>query len=187
MSPQAGPPVTGERLPKPPARDAANEYRRLVAMLAAKARWLGSRDPESAAQETLTRSLENPASQAAVQYYFSQNPPDGLHNPDWPLDTFLATPWNTPLSEINESNHWTWVREPFLSATPGPQGFSGYFVVHGHSPSDLGFTRGHAEQIARFRLNLDGGSGHTGRAKLAIFRGRKVEVLTVSGATNRGL
>ncbi len=64
MSPQAGPPVAGERLPKPPARDAANEYRRLVATLAAKARWLGSRDPESAAQETLTRSLENPASQA---------------------------------------------------------------------------------------------------------------------------
>jgi serine/threonine protein phosphatase 1 len=108
-------------------------------------------------------------------------------NPEWALDTFLATPWNTPLSEIDESNHWTWVREPFLSATPGPQGFSGFFVVHGHSPCDLGFTRGHAEQIGRFRLNLDGGSGHTGKAKLAIFRGRKVEVLTVSGPTNREL
>ena len=108
-------------------------------------------------------------------------------NPDWPLETFLATPWNTPLSEIDESNHWTWVREPFLSATPGPQGFSGFFVVHGHSPRDLGFTRGHAEQIARFRLNLDGGSGYTGQAKLAIFRGLKVEVLTVSGPTNREL
>jgi len=90
MSPQAGPPVAGERLPKPPARDAANEYRRLVAMLAAKARWLGSRDPESAAQETLTRSLGNPTSHAAVEYYFSQNPPDGLNNPDWPLDHLLA-------------------------------------------------------------------------------------------------
>jgi RNA polymerase sigma factor (sigma-70 family) len=61
-----------------------------VATLAAKARWLGSRDPESAAQETLTRSLENSASHAAVEYYFSQNPPDGLHNPDWPLDHLLA-------------------------------------------------------------------------------------------------
>ena len=69
-------------------------------------------------------------------------------NPDWPLETFLATPWNAPLSEIDESSHWAWVREPFLSATPGPQGFSGFFVVHGHSPRDLGFTRGHAEQIA---------------------------------------
>ena len=90
MRPQAGPPVAGERLPEPPARDAANEYRRLVATLAAKARWLGSRDPESAAQETLTRSLGNPASHGAVEYYFSQNPPDSLNNPDWSLDHLLA-------------------------------------------------------------------------------------------------
>jgi RNA polymerase sigma factor (sigma-70 family) len=90
MSPQAGPPVTGDRLPAQPARDAANEYRRLVATLAAKARRLGSRDPESAAQETLTRSLDNPDSRAAVSYYFSQKPPDGLNSPDWPLDHLLA-------------------------------------------------------------------------------------------------
>ena len=90
MSPQAGPPVAGERLPKPPARDAASEYRRLLATLAAKARWLGSRDPESAAQETLTRSLENPASHRAVEYYFGQDPADGLNLPDWPLDHLLA-------------------------------------------------------------------------------------------------
>jgi RNA polymerase sigma factor (sigma-70 family) len=90
MSSQAGPPVRGERLPEPPARDAANEYRRLVATLAAKARWLGSRDSESAAQEALTRSLANPASHAAVEYYFSQNPPDGLDIPEWPLDHLLA-------------------------------------------------------------------------------------------------
>jgi len=82
--------VVGERLPKPPARDAANEYRRLVTTLAAKARWLGSRDPESAAQETLARSLENPTSHAAVEYYFSRNPPEDLHIPDWPLDHLLA-------------------------------------------------------------------------------------------------
>ncbi|HEX3743122.1 MAG TPA: RNA polymerase sigma factor [Bryobacteraceae bacterium] len=90
MTPHAGPPVAGERLPKPPARDAANEYRRLVARLSARARWLGSRDPESAAQETLTRSLRNPASYAALEYYFSQNPPDGLNDPDWQLDHLLA-------------------------------------------------------------------------------------------------
>jgi RNA polymerase sigma factor (sigma-70 family) len=90
MSPQAGPPTVGERLPKPPARDAANEFRRLVATLAAKARWLGSRDPDSAAQETLARSLENPASRRAVEYYFSPNPPEDLQIPDWPLDHLLA-------------------------------------------------------------------------------------------------
>jgi RNA polymerase sigma factor (sigma-70 family) len=61
-----------------------------MATLAAKAGWLGSRDPEGAAQETLTRSLENAASHAAVRYYFSQNPPDGLDDPDWPLDHLLA-------------------------------------------------------------------------------------------------
>jgi RNA polymerase sigma factor (sigma-70 family) len=61
-----------------------------VATLAAKARWLGSRDPESAAGETLARSLENPASHAAVEYYFNQHPPEGLHDPDWPLDHLMA-------------------------------------------------------------------------------------------------
>jgi len=90
MNPQAGPPVAGERLPKPPARDAVSEYRRLLATLAARARWLGSRDPESAAQETLTRSIENPASHRAVEYYFGEEPPDGLNIPDWPLDHLLA-------------------------------------------------------------------------------------------------
>src|ERR1700761_7831437 len=90
MSPQAGSPVAGDRLPKPPVRDGANEYRRLATTLAAKARWLGSRDPESAAQETLTRSLENSSAHAAVEYYFSQNPPEGPSVPDWPLDRLLA-------------------------------------------------------------------------------------------------
>jgi RNA polymerase sigma factor (sigma-70 family) len=61
-----------------------------VTTLAAKARWLGSRDPESAAQETLTRSLKYPASHAAVKYYFSQNPPGDLNDPDWPLGHLLA-------------------------------------------------------------------------------------------------
>jgi len=90
MSSRASPPVTGEQLPEPPARDRANEYRRLAATLASKARWLGSRDPESAAQETLARSLENPAAHAAVEYYFSRNPPDGENSPDWPLERLLA-------------------------------------------------------------------------------------------------
>jgi RNA polymerase sigma factor (sigma-70 family) len=89
MSPQAGPPLAGERLPGPPARVAAYEYRRLLTSLASRARWLGSRDPESAAQETLKRSLESPAAQPAVDYYFSQEPPDGMA-PEWPLDRLLA-------------------------------------------------------------------------------------------------
>ena len=74
----------------PPARDAANEYRRLLSTLASRARWLGSRDPESAAQESLKRSLDNPESRAAVEYYFGQEPPAGLKPPEWPLDRLFA-------------------------------------------------------------------------------------------------
>ncbi len=73
-----------------PARDAAIEYRRLLAMLASRARWLGSRDPEGAAQESLRRSLENASSQAAVEYYFSEDLPIGLKPPAWPLDQLFA-------------------------------------------------------------------------------------------------
>ena len=108
-------------------------------------------------------------------------------NPDLPLDAFLAAPWDTPLSQLETSAHWAWIRAIFLAAEPGSGGFFGYFVVHGHSPLDVGYTHSHAEQIARSRLNLDGGSGHTGMAKLAIFHGSQVEVLTTRGQTNAEL
>ena len=73
-----------------PARDVHNDYRRLLAVLASRARWLGSRDPESAAQETLKRSLENASSQAAVAYYFSRELPPDSPAPGWPLDQLFA-------------------------------------------------------------------------------------------------
>lgn len=72
------------------ARDARNDYRRLSATLASRARWLGSRDPESAAQETLARSLGHPDSQAAIEYYFSEQLEPGAPAPAWPLDQLLA-------------------------------------------------------------------------------------------------
>jgi len=101
MSSQAGPPLAGERrgLPNGPQTslgpqalgggDVLSEYRRLMAALAARAARLGSRDPESAAQEALRRSLENPKSQYAVEYYFGEQSPTG-QAPDWPLDQLLA-------------------------------------------------------------------------------------------------
>ena len=101
-------------------------------------------------------------------------------NPRIPLEDFLATPWDEPLDRIDEAAHWAWVRGPFLDHRPGPRGFSGYLVVHGHTPLDRGATRGHAEQVERFRLNLDGGSAMTGMAKMAILRGGLAEVVTVS-------
>jgi serine/threonine protein phosphatase 1 len=103
------------------------------------------------------------------------------------LESFLAKPWNIPLRSLDEGRHWSWVRTPFLSHKPGLGGFSGYFVVHGHTPLDAGHAPRHAEQVARFRLNLDGGSGFTGKAKMAIIRGTSAEVVTVFGPTNAEL
>jgi serine/threonine protein phosphatase 1 len=99
-------------------------------------------------------------------------------NPKIPLDAFLATPWDEPIDRIDEKAHWAWVRGPFLDARPGTAGFSGYFVVHGHTPLDRGHTRGHSEQVARYRLNLDGGSAMTGQAKMAILSGGVAQVVT---------
>jgi RNA polymerase sigma factor (sigma-70 family) len=81
MSPQAGP---------PPARDPVADYRRLAGILASRAARLGSRDAEGAAQEALRRSLENPKSQQAVEYYLGEEPPEGSPPPEWPLDRLLA-------------------------------------------------------------------------------------------------
>ena len=108
-------------------------------------------------------------------------------NPDIALDGFLETPWNEPLAELEEDHHWAWVRWPFLEASPGPGGFSGLFVVHGHTPNDARPKPSHADQIRRFRLNLDAGSGLTGQAKMAVIRGDQATVLTALGPTNRML
>jgi len=102
-------------------------------------------------------------------------------NPHVDLESFLAEPWNAPLESLGGDQHWAWVRRPFLSAAPGPEGYSGYFVVHGHTPNDLRSDPSHAEQIRRFRLNLDSGSVMTGVATMAIFRGASAEVVTAQG------
>jgi RNA polymerase sigma factor (sigma-70 family) len=71
-------------------RDAIADYRRLLNALEGRARRMGSRDPESAAQETLKRSLENANSQAAIEYYFSEELPLDASEPAWPLDRLMA-------------------------------------------------------------------------------------------------
>ncbi len=108
-------------------------------------------------------------------------------NPDMPLDAFLATPWNVPLDQLDEDRHWAWVRWPFLEHDPRPEGFSGAFVVHGHTPNDAGRTSSLEDQIARFRLNLDAGSGRTGQVRMAILRGDEAKVVTAMGPTDRML
>lgn len=70
--------------------DAVSDYRRLLSTLMARARRLGSRDPEGAAQEALKRSLENAGSKPAIEYYFSKDLPAGAKPPEWPLDRLFA-------------------------------------------------------------------------------------------------
>jgi RNA polymerase sigma factor (sigma-70 family) len=79
MTPKAGPPV--ERGP-------VSDYCRLAAILASRAARLGSQDPESAAQETIRRSLENPKSRPAIEYYLGDFP--AVAQPEWPLEQLLA-------------------------------------------------------------------------------------------------
>jgi len=107
-------------------------------------------------------------------------------NPRFPLESFLAAPWNTPLATLDEDRHWAWVRAPFLGYDPGPGGWDGYFVVHGHTPNDAKRTPSHADQIRRFRLNLDGGSAMTGAAKMAILRDAEAEVVTAKAGQGDG-
>lgn len=108
-------------------------------------------------------------------------------NPRVDLEAFLAIPWNTPLFRLDEDRHWAWVRRPFLDHRPGPDGFSGVFVVHGHTPNDGRRDASHKDQIARFRLNLDAGSVVTGVAKMAIIRGAEAEVVAAKGLSGREL
>lgn len=108
-------------------------------------------------------------------------------NPRIDLETFLAAPWNSPLARLDEDRHWAWVRFPFLKHEPGPLGWSGYFVIHGHTPNDALRNPSHADQVKRFRLNLDAGSMVTGVAKMAILRGAEAEVVTVRGTPASGM
>jgi serine/threonine protein phosphatase 1 len=105
-------------------------------------------------------------------------------NPEVELETFLAAPWNIPLATLDEDRHWAWVRRPFLEHRPGPNGFGGFFVVHGHTPNDARPKASHADQIAGYRLNLDAGSAMTGIAKMAIIRDRYAEVVSARGQGN---
>jgi serine/threonine protein phosphatase 1 len=108
-------------------------------------------------------------------------------NPRVELEAFLAAPWNAPLRLIDEERHWAWVRWPFLHHDPGPEGWGGYFVVHGHTPNDAKSHASHTDQIGHCRLNLDAGSGHTGVVEMAIIRGKRAEVVAARGPPNETL
>jgi RNA polymerase sigma factor (sigma-70 family) len=90
--------------------------RRLLAVLAARARNLGSRDAESAVQETLKRSLQKPAVRAAIDFYFGEDHADDAVPPEWPLDQLFA--WlhgvlkYVVLDESSRASRWREVPMP---------------------------------------------------------------------------
>jgi RNA polymerase sigma factor (sigma-70 family) len=90
MQSQPAKSITGELAPVAATREYAGEYRRLLAILALRARRLGSRDPEAAAQEAFKRSWENATSQPALAYYFSETLAAGSSTPAWSLDQLLS-------------------------------------------------------------------------------------------------
>ncbi len=69
--------------------DATRAYRKLVGVLTARAARMGSSDAEGAAHEALKRSLANPKSRAAIEYFFRADEP-AAPPPDWPLEQLLA-------------------------------------------------------------------------------------------------
>lgn len=85
-----GAPPAGEPLRLNRDRDVSSDYRRLLNTLASRAKWMGSKDPESSAQETLKRSIGNPASRSAMEYFFCEELPIDAAPPEWPLDHLLA-------------------------------------------------------------------------------------------------
>jgi RNA polymerase sigma factor (sigma-70 family) len=90
MGSQSGLPAPEAERSAPVRPDSLNDFRRLSAMLARSARRLGSRDPESAAQEALKRSVDNRSSSRAVEYYFAEVLPPDTPPPEWRLDQLLA-------------------------------------------------------------------------------------------------
>jgi RNA polymerase sigma factor (sigma-70 family) len=122
-----------------PKRDAAIDYRRLQAALASRARWLGSLDPEGAAQEALRRSLENARSQRAVEYYFSQDLPSGLQPPEWPLDQLFAWLHGVLHYVVLEEHHRVSTRRevPIGGIRPGMLGQDGCLDPPDPAPAAL--------------------------------------------------
>jgi RNA polymerase sigma factor (sigma-70 family) len=124
MHPPADHLVFGESASSPVSpRDPTAEYRRLLVALSARAKRMGSQDPEAAAQETLKRSWANAGSRPAVAYYFSDSPPHGADAPEWPLDRLLA--WlhvalqYVVREESGRASHWREVQAG-RSVAPDP-------------------------------------------------------------------
>lgn len=95
-------------------------------------------------------------------------------NPRIPLAAFLLAPVEVDIGRLDYDLHWAWVRYTFARFSPrqeGRRGHQGVFVAHGHLQGHLDVATAAADQVERDRINLDGGSYSTGRARIARFVG----------------
>lgn len=93
-------------------------------------------------------------------------------NPRIPLAAFLLAPVEVDIGRLDYDLHWAWVRYTFARFWPRQErrrGHQGVFVAHGHLQGHLDVVTSAADQLARDRVNLDGGSYSTGRARFARF------------------
>jgi RNA polymerase sigma factor (sigma-70 family) len=118
-------------------RDAITDYRRLLNALGSRARRMGSRDPESAAQETLKRSLENPNSQPAVEYYFSEELPADAATPVWPLDQLMAWLHGVLHFVVLEEHNRVSSRREFTAGWAGDDSFANRLDPADPAPDQL--------------------------------------------------
>ncbi|MGV6873033.1 metallophosphoesterase [Pseudochelatococcus sp. B33] len=108
-------------------------------------------------------------------------------NPRIPLAAFLLAPVEVDIGRLDFDLHWAWIRYTFARFWPRQErrrGHHGTFVVHGHLQGHLDVVTAAADQVERDRINLDGGSYSTGRARLARLVGDSLwldEVASVAG------
>lgn len=135
MIPRAGHSVVGKRVSAD--GEAIGDYRRLLGALASRARNLGSRDPESAAQETLKRSLENPTARSAVEFYLRQEKPANAHTPEWPFDRLLAWLHGVLCYVVREGQNRASTRRELPIGAAGPDASGDRSNVSDPAPSQL--------------------------------------------------
>lgn len=93
-------------------------------------------------------------------------------SPQQDIVTFL----NKPRLLALDSDHWAWIREPFLD---WKEGWQGRIIIHGHTPAllgtgDLDAFAAHADHIeARRRLCLDAGAAFQAQVGWSEFSASK--------------
>jgi serine/threonine protein phosphatase 1 len=108
------------------------------------------------------RALKTAYASGTVAFIHAGLPP-GLTLPD-----VLRAPPLVDIEKLDENRHFAWVRGPFLVHQPEPgEGHAGHFVVHGHTIPDYEAVTEADAQATRARINLDGGSFKTGKARFA--------------------